>query len=142
MFFLTSVNENSGYSSDLSSGTTFQLLYSIFVLILMLVCIYFAGKFLRNKNIGFVKSENLEIVDKLSLGIGNSLAILRCGESYSLISITKEKVTYLTELTKEELILVEKESLVENKNMSFTTVFNDFLKSKSQVKGENNEEDM
>ncbi len=126
------------YSNSLNA--TGQLLYSIFVFILMIAAIIWASKFLRNKNLGFAKSQNLDIVDRISVGVGNSIAILRCGEGYVLISITKDRVEFMKDLNKDELTFFSKEDS-QIANTSFSTVFNNFLKNKETNKGDYNEKD-
>ncbi len=137
--YVAKASDINEYSNSLSSMG--QLLYSIFVFILMIAFIFWASKFLRNKNLGFVKSQNLDIVDKISLGVGNSIAILRCGESYVLVSITKDRIEFLKDLNKDELTFVEKEVTTQSGNLNFSTVFNNFLKTKENDKGDNDEED-
>ncbi len=107
-----------------------QLLYALVSFIFIIALIYIASMFLKNKNLTFVKSKNIEVVEKISIGVGNVIAILRCGENYFLVSITKEKTTLITQLDKDNLDFSN-----ESKNtMDFSNVLSSFIKNDKKIR--------
>ncbi len=107
-----------------------QLLYAIVSLFFIIVLIYIAAMFLKNKNLTFVKSKNIEVIEKISIGVGNVIAILRCGENYFLVSITKEKTTLITKLEKDDLDFSN-----DSKNtMDFSNVLSNFIKNDKKTR--------
>ena len=47
-------------------------------------------------------SGNLQLIDSISVGMGTVIQIVKAGEKYIVISVTKERVTYLTEVERLE----------------------------------------
>ncbi|MFV0440915.1 MAG: flagellar biosynthetic protein FliO [Lachnospirales bacterium] len=130
-FYITS-------ASSLNGSYTMQLIKTIVVFILLIYAFYFLSKYLKKNNINLYgnKSNNLEIVDKLGIGIGCYIAIVKCGTRFFLVSITKEKINFLSEVNESDLNL---DNFLEDKKdgkTQFSTIYNNMIKKKNEDKDE------
>ena len=73
-------------------------------------------------------SGNLQLIDSISIGIGSSIQIVKAGEKYLVISVTKERVTLLTEV--ENLELSEETENFDPSKLPFGKILQKFLKPK------------
>ena len=74
-------------------------------------------------------SGNLQLIDSISVGVGTSIQIIKVGEKFLVISVTKERVTLLTEV--EDLELIEEgEQNFDLSHIPFGTVLAKFMKPK------------
>jgi flagellar protein FliO/FliZ len=71
-------------------------------------------------------SRNLQIIESIVVGIQTSVQIIRCGEKYLLIGVTKEQVTLLAEIPKEQLTLADGKNLLADG--AFDKVLRRFIK--------------
>ncbi len=116
-------------------NTAGSLLYATVSFIFVLILIYLAGMFLKNKNMTLAKSKNIEIVERISIGVGNVIAILKCGNEFFLVSITKEKTTLITKLDENSLDFDDK-----GQSTGFSDILNNFIKNdKNKSEDKNNE---
>ena len=85
------------------SNSVGQLFYLVIVLILICALAYYAIKWMaRARN---VKSGNLnmKVLEAVSVGQAATVQLVKAGEKYIVIGVTKERVTFLTEMTEDEL---------------------------------------
>ena len=76
-------------------------------------------------------SGNLQLIDSISVGLGTSVQIIKAGEKYIVISVSKERVTYLTEV--EHLEFAEEgDQVFDPSQVPFGAVLAKFLKLKDQ----------
>ena len=73
---------------------------------------------------------NLQLIDSISVGVGTSIQIVKAGEKYLVISVTKERVTLLTELEDLEDLAQEGEQAFDASQVPFGTILARFLKPK------------
>lgn len=80
------------------------------------------------------KSSNIKVVESASIGFNNSVCIIKTGDKYVLIGITKDKITYLTDLNADSLNFETDEfkrvSILDN-------YFNKYLGRKTNGKNDN-----
>lgn len=90
-----------------------QLLGILFIFILVLVITYFTTKWIASYQKGHFYNKNLRVVETLKLTTNKYLQIIEVGDIYLVIAIGKDEVTFLTQLTKDQL---RKETFDENFN--------------------------
>lgn len=88
--------------------------------ILVIAASYFVTKFIGTKQMGRQKNGNFQIVEVCSIAPGKTLQLIRTGDRYLVIAVTKETVTKLAELTKDEIFFAEEK---EQKQMGFSEIF-------------------
>jgi flagellar protein FliO/FliZ len=98
--------------------------FSIFLMVAIVALMaYFSYRMMSSSRGGRRSaSRNLQIIESIGVGIQSSVQIVRCGETYLLIGVTKEQVTMLAEIPKEQL------TLTEGKNMLAGGAFDNVLK--------------
>lgn len=99
-----------------------QFAYAIFVLIAMLSLIYITSRVVKKSRFNLGASKNIKFIDRMTVGIGLTLAIILVDGRYFLISVSKENINYITELDGDHLILEDLENKIE-----FKDYFNTFI---------------
>lgn len=108
-----------------------QLITLLFIFIGILGLTYIVTKKIAHVKKGGMKGKNLQIIEVLQMGQGQYLYIIRIGETYHLMSTTKEKISYCIELDKTNLNFDEPSG----------HAFNEYLEYFKQGKQENKDED-
>ena len=72
---------------------------------------------------------NLQLIDSISIGVGTAIQIVKAGEKYLVISVSKERVTLLTEIEDLELS-EENEQGFDPSQVPFGTILARFMKPK------------
>ena len=99
MFFLT------GNYSLVKS--TLQLLGMLVVFLLILVAAYYTTRIVGKSQNGFAVNRNLKVIETCRISPNIVIQIIKAGDKYLLIGVSKERVTFLTELSEKELNLTE-----------------------------------
>lgn len=84
-----------------------QLLGLIIVFILILVITYYTTKWIGKANQGLGKNKNISVVETFRVTTNKYIQIIKVGEKYIAIGISKDHIEYLTEIDKEQLIFQE-----------------------------------
>ena len=122
----------------ISTGQSFfQLIVVLICFVAVLVLAYFTTRWLANYQKGHSYNKNLKIIETLKVSPDKYVEIIACGtDKYLIIGISKNEVSLLGELTKEELIDLDVNPPGDGSagnNGGFTTGFNqiiDKMKSK------------
>ena len=122
----------------ISTGQSFfQLIVVLICFVAVLVLAYFTTRWLANYQKGHSYNKNLKIIETLKVSPDKYVEIIACGtDKYLIIGISKNEVSLLGELTKEELIDLDvnlPSDGTAGNNGGFTTGFNqiiDKMKSK------------
>lgn len=85
-----------------------QLFYTFLIFILVLVLAYYLTKAVSKKRIQVLNTKNIKILELVSVGVGVSMGIIRVSDKYLLVSISKERVSLITELDENSLDFDEK----------------------------------
>ena len=101
-----------------------QLLGLILVFILVVVVCHFTTKFVAGRQLSYKRVGNFEVVETFPIAPNKYLQLIRMGSKYVVISVSKDSVTYITELTKEEVCMMEKNQIGSGKS------FKDILSNK------------
>ncbi len=82
-----------------------QLFYNFLVFAFIIILAYYVTKVIAKKRLQVLNSKNINVLEVISVGVGVSLGIVKVGNKHMLVSISKEKVSLLTELDREDLTL-------------------------------------
>ena len=110
--------------NDWSSSIGRSFLY-IFILIAVMAIAFYVTKYLSAKSRGYT-SGNLKIIEGLSVGQHSSVLLIKAGEKFMLIGVTKENVNYLSEIDGTDL----ESSSVTPPGRVFESYLNNFLKGR------------
>lgn len=105
-----------------------ELITLVFALILTIIVIYLAyisSKALARRMGGSGKSRYLKEIDRIGLGPEQFVSIVRSGDSYYMVGVTKQQITLLSEVDESQLIPIDPDDGQIN-NMS-SLVNSDFL---------------
>lgn len=108
-----------------------QLITLLIIFISILGLTYIVTKKIARVKQGGMREKNLQIMEGLQIGQGQYLYIIRIGESYHLMSGTKEQINYCIPLDEKQL---EFEQPVSHS-------FNDYLEHFKRGKQESKNED-
>ena len=101
-----------------------ELLGLILIFILVAVVCHFTTKFVAGRQLSYRKVGNFELVETFAIAQNKYLQLVRMGKKYVVISVSKENVTYITELEEEEVSIIEKDHAATGKS------FKDILSNK------------
>lgn len=98
----------------------FKLCMLLIAFILILVASYYVTKWYAKS--GFVRRQNhnMEIVDTLPMGPNRQICIVRIGQKYIAVSVCKDQIRFLAEVSGDEL---EFEPKTEGETRSFQEIF-------------------
>ena len=83
----------------------------IFIFIFVLVLAYYATKTVANSRLQGMSSNNMKILESVSVGYQSVIQLMQIGDSkYIIIAVSKDKVTLLADIDKESLNLEERGS--------------------------------
>lgn len=107
-----------------------ELLGLIFIFIIVLVVCYYTTKFVAGKQLVQKKIGNFEIVETFAISQNKYLQLLRMGNKYVVISVSKDSVNFITELEESEVCRIQENTAVSGKN--FKEVLSGLLKNKAE----------
>ena len=88
-------------------GRIFGML-AAFVFVALLA--FYATRWIAVAKMGRQRTGNLRLIEQMQVGLQNSVQLLKAGERYWLIGVTKERITLLGEIPAEELALDKPEA--------------------------------
>ena len=104
-----------------STNSFLQLCTVLFIFVLVLALTWFATKWIASVQNGRVHGGNIEAVETYRLTANKYIQIVRVGSKYMVLAICKDTVSFLAEITEEQLQLSD----VSNES---TADFMEFLK--------------
>jgi flagellar protein FliO/FliZ len=115
-----------------SSGGIGELILLILIFVLIIAACYFVTKFIGGKQLNQMKNSNFTVLDTYRITQNKFLQLVRMGNQYVVIAVTKDKVSVIAHLTEEEVIKPEHKP---NEMTSFSHVFSNIVnKKKSEEK--------
>lgn len=87
-----------------------QLMGLILLFIFIIISAHFISKFIAGIKVNKMKDSNFHIIDSIQISQGKILQIIKVGERYILISISKENINFIMELNEDEISIKEIES--------------------------------
>lgn len=88
-------------SSSLDSFV--QLITVLIIFIFVLILTYFTTRWMAGIQKGRSVNKNLRIVETIHVGNNKMISIVEAGKKYIVVSIGKDEVNYLTELSPDEI---------------------------------------
>ena len=85
-----------------------QLITLIIIFILILFLCYWTTRFIGGYQKSALKSTNFEVIEAFRISNTKFIQIIRIGEKYLVISVCKDSINLLTELSKDEVVIQEK----------------------------------
>jgi len=115
-----------------NSWTTVDLIAQLFFILIVLVGVIilaiYVTKFVAGAKYVRRGNNNLKLMDSLGLGFQNGIHLVKAGKKYVLLGITKDKITFLCELSESDV-----EEAVQDAGLelpSFENYLNRILKKK------------
>lgn len=85
-----------------------ELLALIAIFIFVLVVCYYTTKFVAGRQVKQRKKGNFETIETYAIAQNKFLQLLRMGDKYVVIAVSKDSVSYITELAEEEICHFER----------------------------------
>lgn len=103
------VSSASGGQGEVNWSQTFRMLgqffFLIFAFLLVLVLTYYVTRGIGMVQHGRLKGSNMQIMESLVIGPQKMLQLVKVGERFFLIGITKDSIVYLSEMKEEHITL-------------------------------------
>lgn len=96
-------------SIDDSVSSVAQLLTVALIFLFVLVITWFTTRFIAGYQKNRLQTGNMELVESLRISNTKYLQIVRVGKRYVMMAVCKDSVTFLTELSEDELIIFQGE---------------------------------
>lgn len=126
--FILTTEENIGASNSINYGA--QLFYYLLMLFIVVVIAYCVTKLISKNKFRGLNSKNIKIIEMISVSVGMSLAIIKVGEQYFLVSISKERINLVSEINGEELLLDDKQNTSYDFNEQFMKILKNYKGNK------------
>lgn len=90
---------------EISSGweSFFQLIGVLLIFLFVLVITYFTTKWIAGYQKGAMYNKNIKVIETFRVNNNKFIQIIQIGEKYLAISVCKDTINVLTELTEEQL---------------------------------------
>ena len=99
-----------------TTKSLFELLGLIIIFIIVLVVCYYTTKFFAGRKLVQKKIGNFEVLESFSIAQNKYLQLIRMGNKFIVISVTKDSVSFVTELDESEVCRVQKSTSMSGKN--------------------------
>jgi flagellar protein FliO/FliZ len=110
---------------DSSFESFLQLIWVLLIFVFVLAITYFTTRWIGGYQKTHSNNKNLAIVEAIRVGNNKTVCIVRAGKKYLVVSVGKDEVQMLTELTEEELTELPAENELEQvPHESFQEVLN------------------
>jgi len=112
-----------------------QLFFILIVLIGVIILAVYVTRFVAGAKYMRRGNNNLKLVDSIGLGFQNGIHLVKAGKKYVLLGITKDRITFLCELSEFDIEDMEQE---QNSALpSFDNYLNRILKRKNDRDSDN-----
>lgn len=123
----------SASTNSWSTSSIFDMIAQLFFILVVFVGVIFLAVYVT-KWMGKAKytgrgTKNLQIVDSLGIGFQNGIHLVKAGKKYVLLGITKDRITFLCELTQDD---IEEAQTGEANQPSFENYLNIILNKKNK----------
>lgn len=108
-------------------GNILQLLGLCIILVVILIAAYYTSRFLGRYKLGQIRNSNFEVIEVYRISTNKMLQLVRIADKYVVLGITKDQITYITELDKDNILTNEVE---EGEKLSFSQIIEKFKSKK------------
>ena len=111
----------------ISSGweSFFQLISVLLIFLFVLVITYVVTRWIAQYQQGIVANKNIQVIETFRINNNKFIQIIQVGKKYLVISVCKDVINILTELTEEDLVW--KPSQEENRGIKANESFQEVL---------------
>lgn len=113
-----------------SMQSIIELLGLIVIFVIVLVVCYYTTKFVAGKQLVQKKMGNFEIVETFAISQNKYLQLIRMGNKYVVISVSKDSVGFITELDENEVCRIQKNEAMSGK--SFKEVLSGLIQNRTE----------
>lgn len=103
-----------GLTEGAKSGSTWdnlmQLIGLVFLLIIILIATYYTSRFVGGIKLGQMKNSNFTVIDNYRISQNKVIQIVKIANKYIVIAISKDTISYITELDEAEVLMKEMNS--------------------------------
>lgn len=103
---------NSSGSSPFDVAGQFISIILAFLFILLLA--YYATRLIANNKYQKSRTSNIKLIDGMGIGYQSAVQIIKVGNKYILIGVTKESISFLSEIPEDSIDLNDKDRTVYN----------------------------
>jgi len=98
--FFNSFQFNNSNANNWSSTLEMlgQFLFLIVVFAIVIFLTFYSTKFIAKIKMKSNKNNNLKIVESIQIGFGQYIMLIKAGDKYLVISVTKDKVNFIAQL--------------------------------------------
>lgn len=91
---------------EISAGweSFFQLIGVLLIFLFVLAITYFTTKWIAGYQKGVMSNKNIRVIETFRVNNNKFIQIIQVGEKYLAISVCKDTISVLTELTEEQLV--------------------------------------
>lgn len=107
------------------ADTWVQFITTLIIFIFVLALIYFVTKWIAGYQKGVMGQHNIQVIDTIRITQNQCIQIVKIGNKYLAIGISKDNMTVLTELEEDEIQVFSEEK----KSLSFQEILEQ-MKSK------------
>lgn len=93
-----------------STGNIGELIVLFIIFILIIVACYYVTRFIGGKQLKQMKNSNFTVLDTYRITQNKFLQLVRMGNQYVVIAVTKDNISVIARLTEEEVIKPEDKS--------------------------------
>ena len=124
----------SAYGDILISGTisnVLQLIGLIIVFIIILFATYYTSRWVGKNSFTQKHAANIQVIETFRLSQTKYIQIIRAGtERYFVIAVSKENITFLAELNKDDIIFRDEDQTAEK--ISFSDIMKKLKKQNEE----------
>ena len=102
MIILSNIVQKSQSTSFLEMA--FQLIFIIFIFVVVVFLAYYSTKFIAGAKIKTMSKNNMKVIETISIGL-HHIHIVKVNKQYFLISSSKEGIRMLSEINGYDLII-------------------------------------
>ena len=106
-----------------------QLIASLFVFVLVLALTYFVTKWIAKSGTMQSRARNIKVIETFKIAPSKYLQIIQMGKKYFARGVTKEQITFLTELDETQLDLDLQQGLKNGDGMIKDISFKEVMKN-------------
>ncbi|MDA3845006.1 MAG: flagellar biosynthetic protein FliO [Vallitaleaceae bacterium] len=119
--------------TGIKDGSTSNIFGAIGIIALFVVILfgaYFTTKFVANHQTSRLKNNHIKIIEAIQVGPGKTVQLIKAGEDFLLIGVTKDHITSLKSISKDEIDLTIQEN--QGKSIPFSQYLSAFKNKKNK----------
>ncbi|MDR0271842.1 MAG: flagellar biosynthetic protein FliO [Clostridiales bacterium] len=121
-----------GWSTTTAADQFFSILRFFGATILVAALAYFATKKLAGSRMMGQRNGNLSVLESINVGGQAVIQLVKAGDKFLVVGVTKENITLLSEIDKEHINEPERPDF-KNLNTPFAKVLSRFIQPKGSV---------